>query len=186
MARADVLESVVVPVVESAGLDLVDIEQKPGRLKVTVDRKGGVDLDAISLVTGRLSHALDQEDAVPGGHYELEVSSPGVERPLRRPEQFLQSLGEQISVRTRAGIEGERRVHGTLVSAGEHEFAIEGSEVPEGRRTFRYEDVDRAHTVFDWRGALAGKSAPSGRREHKRERAERRIARDDEGERVSR
>lgn len=185
MTRADVLESVVAPVVESAGLELVDIEQKPGRLKVTVDRKGGVDLDAISVVTGQLSHALDQEEAVPGGRYELEVSSPGVERALRRPEHFQQSLGEEISVRTRAGVEGDRRVHGILVAASEVDFTIESPDIAKERRTFTYEDVDRVHTVFDWRGALAGTSAPSGRREHKRERAARRHARVDEGETVS-
>src|SRR5919106_3538082 len=85
------LEAVVRPVVEAAGLELVDVtfRREAGRriLRVTVDREGGVDLGAISLVSERISRRLDVEGFEPGP-YSLEVSSPGVERPLRRPADF--------------------------------------------------------------------------------------------------
>ena len=171
MSTAEDVERVVAPVVESAGLELVDVEVRPGHVKVTVDRDGGVDLDTIGATTTQVSHALDHHDAVPGGRYELEVSSPGVERRLRKPEHFARFLGEAVAVRTRAGVEGERRCEGRLVAADGEGFTLEGETVEGGRRRFVYGDVERAHTVFDWRAALRGTSAPSARREHRSERA---------------
>ena len=83
------LEALVGPVVESAGLELVDVSFRTegGRrvVRVTVDREGGVDLDTISRTSEAISRRLDLEDAV-AGSYALEVSSPGIERPLAFPE----------------------------------------------------------------------------------------------------
>jgi ribosome maturation factor RimP len=171
MSTADDVERAVAPVVESAGLELVDVEVRPGHVKITVDRDGGVDLDSIGATTTQVSHALDRHDAVPGGRYELEVSSPGLERRLRKPEHYARFVGDDIAVRTRPGIEGQRRCEGRLVEAGAENFTLEGDGVEGGRRTLAYDEVERAHTVFDWRAALAGTSAPSARRQHRSERA---------------
>jgi len=176
MGTAEDVERAIAPVVESAGLELVDVEFRPGHVKVTVDRAGGVDLETIGATTTQVSHALDRYDAVPGGRYELEVSSPGVERRLRRPEHFTRFVGEIVAVRTRPGVEGDRRVEGRLVEADAEGFTLEGEGFADGRRRFAYRDLERAHTVFDWRAALAGKPAPSARREHRTERARVRTA----------
>ncbi|HLI45250.1 MAG TPA: ribosome maturation factor RimP [Acidimicrobiales bacterium] len=170
MGTIDRVERVVAPVVASSGLELVDVETRPGTVRVTVDRAGGVDLDTLGAVTGAISRALDEHDVVPGGRYELEVSSPGVERRLRRPDHFRAHVGASVAVRTRAGVDGLRRLEGVLTEAGEETFRLEGEAIPGGARELSYGDVERAHTVFDWRAALAGTGTTSSRRQHKAER----------------
>lgn len=156
MSIVETVERVVAPVLLPLGIDLVDVESHPGHLKITIDRSSGLDLAAIGQATGAISHALDAADAVPGGRYELEVSSPGVERRLRRPDHFARHVGSVVALRLRPGVvEGERRVEGELVSADERGIVVA---VPAGSaaQSFLYEDLERAHTVFDWRAALAG------------------------------
>lgn len=171
MSTIDTVERVVAPVVQSFGLELVDLELRPGSLRVTVDRPGGVDLDAVAKLTGAISRALDGEDPVPGS-YELEVSSPGLERRLRTPDHFRKSLGSEVAVRTLPGGEGERRVSGVLAFVDEERIRLEGDSIPGGARELSYREIERAHTIFDWRAELAGNKAPSGRAAHKAKRRE--------------
>ena len=144
------LEGLIRPVVEASGLELVDavFNRGPGRglLRVTVDREGGVDLDAIGAASERISRRLDVEGFDPGP-YTLEVSSPGVERPLRRPEDFSRRIGEKVKVKTARPVEGTRTLTGTIVEAGPDEVRI-ATEV--GERTLRFEDLTFARTVFEW------------------------------------
>jgi ribosome maturation factor RimP len=139
---------------------LVDLELRPGVVRVVVDGGHGADLDAIAVATRAVSAVLDDHDPLPDQRYTLEVSSPGVERPLRTPEHFSRAVGESITLRTIAGSEGERRVRGRLVSADPDGFVIDGDDLPEGGRRFAYADVERARTVFEWGGA----PRPSDRR----------------------
>jgi ribosome maturation factor RimP len=145
------LEAVVRPVVEAAGLELVDItfRREAGRriLRVTVDREEGVDLDTIAGTSERLSRRLDLEEFAPGP-YTLEVSSPGVERPLRRPEEFVRRVGDKVKVRTTEPIEGARNHAGVLVAANEDGVTIA---TERGERTLRYGDISSARTVFEWK-----------------------------------
>ncbi|MGD0594213.1 MAG: ribosome maturation factor RimP [Acidimicrobiales bacterium] len=168
MNTAETVERVVAPVLSTLGIELVDVESHPGHLRVTIDRSSGLDLAAISQATTAVSHALDEADAVPGGRYELEVSSPGLERRLRRPEHFARFVGTEIAVRLRPGVaeDGERRVEGQLVAADEAGIELELAS-PGGKRRIRYGDLERAHTIFDWRAALA--SAPSTERANRRQ-----------------
>ena len=173
MSTIDKVERVVAPVVLSSGLELIDVEVQSGTVRVTVDRSGGLDLEAIGSATSAISRALDEADAVPGGRYELEVSSPGLERRLRRPEHFKAHVGVAVSIKTKPGTAGERRIEGVIASADAEGIRIEGDGIEGGSRKLAYRDVDRAHTIFDWRAALAGTSAPSARREHKAARQKR-------------
>jgi len=88
-------ETLVRPVVEGEGLELVDVSfgREAGRrlLRLTIDRAGGVDLDTISRVSEKVSRRLDLEGFEPGP-YALEVTTPGLERPLRRPEDFRRAV----------------------------------------------------------------------------------------------
>jgi ribosome maturation factor RimP len=138
------------PVVEAAGLELWDVEVRGqgGRLvlRVTVDREGGVDVDTIAQASERLSRRLDLE-GFSDRPYSLEVSSPGVERPLREPRHFERSVGRTVKVKTAAPIEG-RRVHvGALVSADADAIVIASDG---GELRVPYADIASARTVFEW------------------------------------
>jgi ribosome maturation factor RimP len=144
------VEELVRPVVEAAGLELVEVtfgRQAPRRvLRVIVDRQGGVDLDAISDVSERVSRRLDLEGFAPGP-YSLEVSSPGIERALRQPSDFARRLGETVRVKTNTPLEGSRTIVGALVSADDESIVIAtaGGEV-----RVPYRDIASARTVVDW------------------------------------
>jgi ribosome maturation factor RimP len=138
-------ETLVRPVVEGAGLQLVDVTfgGEGGRrvLRVTVDREGGVDLDAIAQISEKVSRRLDLEGFAPGP-YALEVTTPGLERPLKRPQDFRRALGERVRVRTAEGV-----IEGELRETGDDEIRID---TPAGERPVRLGDVAKARTVVDW------------------------------------
>src|SRR3954452_19162357 len=136
------VHELVEPVVTASGLELVDVELKAGILRVAVDRPDGIDLDGISAAATAVSAVLDESDPIEG-RYTLEVSSPGLERPLRTPDHFRRFVGTTITVKTKPGVEGERRVSGTLDDADDDGFTV-------GGRRLRYDEVERARTVFEW------------------------------------
>ena len=124
-------------------VELVDVELKGHTLCVFVDRPhGGIDLDGVTEATQLVSSLLDEHDPVPG-HYTLEVSSPGVERPLRTAAHFRRFVGTTVSVRTHPGVEGERRIEDVLTAADEQGIVV-------GGRALSYGDIERARTVFTW------------------------------------
>jgi ribosome maturation factor RimP len=133
-------------------MDLVDVELRSGTVRVVVDRTDGADLEAIAEATRVVSAALDAHDPMPGQRYTLEVSSPGVERPLRTPQHFVRAVGETVTIRTTTGSQGERRVTGRVASADPDGFILEGDDLPAGGRRFSYAEVERARTVFQWGG----------------------------------
>jgi ribosome maturation factor RimP len=138
------------PVLASLGLELVDIEivgsGRARTLRLTIDRDGGVDLDALAKANGPVSDALDAVDAL-SGPYMLELSSPGVERPLRRPSDFRRFVGTTISVKSHDPVDGARRHRGLLVEADDSGI---GLEVDGEHRRFSYDAIASARTVFEW------------------------------------
>jgi len=143
----------VAPLLEAEGLELFDVELKGGTLRVSVDRPGGIDMEALSAATEQVSALLDRHDLVPGERYTLEVSSPGVERPLRTPDHFRRFVGTTVAVRTKAGVEGERRIEGELEAADDRGITVAG-------RSLAYDEIDRARTVFEWGPAPKPTSTP--------------------------
>ena len=147
------VEALVRPVVESAGLELWEatFRKEGGRmvLRVVVDREGGVDLDTISETSRRLSRRLDLEDFGPG-RYELEVSSPGLERPLRHPRHFERSVGANVKVKTVGSIDGAKVYEGALVSADAEAIVIASDG---GELRVVYDGIASARTVFEWKKA---------------------------------
>ena len=144
-------EALVRPVIEGEGLEVVDVTfgREAGRriLRVIVDREGGVDLDTISELSQKVSRRLDLEGFEPGP-YALEVSTPGIERPLRRPEDFRRAVGERVLVKTPDGI-----VEGELRAAEVDAIRVASSE---GERRVALEEVAAAKTVVDWDEELRG------------------------------
>lgn len=115
------------PLATDEGLELVEIElhseQRVGRvLRVYLDRldkrdeEESPDIDELSRVSRQLSDLLDVYDVVPGA-YTLEVSSPGVDRPLRKPEHFARYIGKRVEVRVLEMIEGRKKFSGILRSS---------------------------------------------------------------------
>lgn len=168
MSVVDAVRELVAPILDDNGLELVDVEANRGLVRIYIDKPGGIDLEVITEATESISRALDDHDPVPGS-YTLEVSSPGLERPLKTPEHFQRFVGSDVSVRTRAtagssadgtGTEskGERRVKGLLALADETGIAIETDDGVTER--LAYGDIDRARTVFDWGPAPKPGKAP--------------------------
>jgi len=106
MAKGDVVEQVrcaALPILDSMGVELVDLEfRKEGSgmvLRLFIDKPGGILLDDCSAVSRELSELLDVEEIVPG-NYSLEVSSPGLNRPLTKPADYARYAGKLVKVRT--------------------------------------------------------------------------------------
>lgn len=147
MVHVERVRDVVVPLVAERGLDLYDVEPHQGGIRVLVDREGGIDIDTLAELTRAVNRALEDDDPR-AGSYLLEVSSPGLERPLRRPEHFAGAVGARVSVKTVPGTEGERRVTGDLVAADDEGITVAPDE-GEARRV-GYDEIAGARTVFDW------------------------------------
>jgi ribosome maturation factor RimP len=107
------------PVAKSEGMEIVEIDLRheggrSGRvLRLYLDKEGGPNVDDLSRVSRQLGELLDAHDAVDGA-YTLEVSSPGINRPLKRPEHFARFVGKRVRVRTREMIAGRRSFLGVL------------------------------------------------------------------------
>ncbi len=127
-------------------------------LRVLVDRDGGVDLDTITVTSERLSRRLDLEGFSEDRPYSLEVSSPGLERPLREPRHFERAVGQKIRVKAPAAIGGRRMHEGALVSADAEAIVIasEGGEL-----RVAYADIASASTVVEWGRELEQRSDSS-------------------------
>ena len=162
------LHELVAPIVADLQLDLYDLEYAGGTLRITVDTppgsEGGVDVDALSRCTRLVSRELDHTDPIPG-HYTLEVTSPGLERTLRRPWHFQREVGKTVNIRRRDVEAGQRRLTGILVGADETTCTVL---TEDGERTVPLDQIDRARTVFEWGptpksgGKAGGSRAKSG------------------------
>lgn len=155
------IRDVVLPVLSTRDLELYDLELHSSLVRVIVDRPGGVDLDALGDVTRAVSRALDEADPI-AHRYTLEVTSPGVERPLRTPEQFRRAVGEDVRVKTTPGVDGARRIDGVLVAADESGVTVREPDSA-AEHTVAYGDIAKARTVFEW-----GTPAPASPGTHQR------------------
>lgn len=135
-SKHDLLTELLTPVVESMGCQLWGLEYfSQGRhstLRLYIDRPEGVGLEECERVSRQVSSVMDVEDPITG-EYTLEVSSPGVDRPLYTLEQFARYAGEQVSIRLRSAFEGRRKFSGllrgvegddVLVVVDQHEYLL--------------------------------------------------------------
>jgi ribosome maturation factor RimP len=179
------LERVVEPIVHAHGAEVVDIELKPDRgawvLRVYVEKSGAsasrlstkdaaVDLELCAKVSRDLSPALDVVDLIPQA-YHLEISSPGVERPLRGERDFARFAGEKAKLKLREPLGGQRVVVGRLDGLDDGKVRVqEGSRVHEVPLSL----VESARLVFELTahpkpgGGGGARASGSSGREHKR------------------
>lgn len=131
-------------------IELVDVTFRPegGRriLRVTLDRPGGITLDDCQAVSNALSALLDEEDPIPYSYY-LEVSSPGVDRPLVREEDYRRFAGQQVKVSTYAPIDGRKNWQGELIGLTDGQVRLM---VDQQLVSIPYEMVARARLVPQW------------------------------------
>ncbi|WP_017689145.1 ribosome maturation factor RimP [Paenibacillus sp. PAMC 26794] len=122
------VEEMIQPYLNEQGFELVDIEYvKEGNnwfLRVYVDKEGGIDIDDCVLISEKLSAKLDENDPIPTIYF-LEVSSPGAERPLKKPEDVTKAVGKNVFVTTYEPVNGLKEFEGKLLSFDDEELVIE-------------------------------------------------------------
>jgi ribosome maturation factor RimP len=122
------LTELLEPTVAGLGYELTDLEVKLGGpdsvVRVFIDRPDGIALEDCEKVSREISVLLDVEDPVPG-QYSLEVSSPGLDRKLTKPEHFQRFTGEDVRVKLRFPVEGRRNFRGALRAADEDTIEVE-------------------------------------------------------------
>ncbi|MBC8363745.1 MAG: ribosome maturation factor RimP [Actinobacteria bacterium] len=148
MGVTDRVGSLVAPLCDRVGVELLDIDYDGGVVRVTIDHPDGVGMDAIAALTREVSRALDHDEPV-HGRYTLEVSSPGLERSLRRPGHFMRAIGSTVAVKMLPGTEGDRRVQGILESADEAGITVRTAE--DVVRVLCHGEIQKARTVFEWK-----------------------------------
>jgi ribosome maturation factor RimP len=146
------LSELVAPVVEAQGYDLEDLTVSPaGRrsvVRVVVDRDGGVDLDAVADLSRAISGALDSSDRVGEAPYVLEVSSPGVDRPLTEPRHWRRNLGRVVATPAATGRVLE------VTDAGVR-LDVDGQP-----NEFGYDEVRGGTVVVEFRPLASGPGSP--------------------------
>lgn len=140
----DRLIALLEPLVEQLGCELVDVEANPGRgsglLRIYLDKPEGVGIEDCERVSREVSSLLDVEDPMPGA-FTLEVSSPGFDRVLRKPQHYARFAGERIKVELAVARDGRRRYTGQLVKVGDEgiELEVDGATVG-----MKFAEIDRA------------------------------------------
>lgn len=160
MAVQDELKALLKPTIESMGFEFIGLEYlsnpKNRLVRIYIDRgSDGVSVEHCADVSREVSALLDVEDPL-SGQYSLEVSSPGVERPLFEPEQYAAFEGEQAVLQLYAPIEGRRKLVGTLKGADQDavDIDVDGTvmQVP-------LDAIRRAHLKPDWDALMAGEKS---------------------------
>jgi len=141
------LTDIVAPLVQSLGLTLWDLRYIPAGknsiLRIYVEKPGGVTVDQLAKASRHIGVVLDVEDVIPGS-YNLEVSSPGLERPFFEPEQMQGYIGREVAVTLNAPIEGRKKFTGELVGIDGRTVIIK---VDDEKQAIKWETVKKARLV---------------------------------------
>lgn len=144
-------EEILMPIVDEHGFELVDVEYvKEGGtwyLRAYIDKPGGITVDDCEVVSRRLSDILDEKDYIDDA-YILEVSSPGLGRPLKKEKDYKRSLGEEVEIRTYRMIEKQKEFTGILKSYDDKTVTIELED--ETVRTFEKSNIALIRLAFDF------------------------------------
>jgi len=151
------------PILAELGLDLVDVEfSRQGSsqlLRIFLDRDGGISLDELQEASRALERSLEIEDIL-SGRYRLEVSSPGIDRPLKGRNDYRNRIGTRIHLKLFSPLDdGRRRLTGTIVDAPEESLLLDTDEGV--RLTISYREISRAKPEIDWDALLKKTPAPA-------------------------
>ena len=144
-------EEILLPIVEEYGFELVDVEYvKEGGtwyLRTYIDKEGGISIDDCEKVSRRLSDILDEKDYI-DDTYIMEVSSPGLGRPLKKEKDFKRSLGKEVDMRTYRMIDKQKEFTGILKDYDKDTVTIELEN--ETLKTFEKGDIALIRLAFDF------------------------------------
>lgn len=145
--REQDIEALVTPVIEALGCELWGVEfmsmGRHSKLRIYIERPEGVTIDDCERVSRDVSDLLDVEDVMPQS-YTLEVSSPGMDRILFRPDQFARSIGETVDVRLHFPFEGSKRIVGVLAGIEDDQIVVQAGE---DEYVLPLENIQRARLV---------------------------------------
>ena len=146
----DEVSRLVAPVIEDMGYELVDVEYATNYgkwvLRLYVDKEGGITLDDCALTSREVGDLIDVKDII-DHEYVLEVSSPGLNRPLKKEKDYLRALGKKIRLRTISPVEGRRNFTGTLKTFQEGTL---GLEMEGGLVNLVWQEVEKANLVYEF------------------------------------
>jgi len=151
-----VLNELLQPLVEDLGYEFIGLEYNPNPkhsvLRIYIDHENGVGIQDCETVSRETAALLDVKDPIKS-HYNLEVSSPGLDRPLFTSAHFSEFTGSEVQINLFAPQDGRRKFSGPILSAGESSVSIEqdGSEV-----TLDYDNIAKAKLIPDYEKILAG------------------------------
>ena len=152
------LTNMLQPLVEDLGYEFVGLEytgqSKNAVLRIYIDREQGIDLDDCGRVSGEVAALLDVEDPI-SGQYNLEVSSPGLDRPLFTLEQCARFAGEQVQITAFAPVEGRRKFKGRILSVTGDTLNIDqdGAEI-----ALDFSNIAKARLVPDYDSLMSGQN----------------------------
>ncbi|MCS7025403.1 MAG: ribosome maturation factor RimP [Bryobacteraceae bacterium] len=136
----------------SEGIEVLEVELFGSgarrTLRIVIDRPEGITHRDCELISRRVGDILDSEDIVPGASYQLEVSSPGVERKLRGPRDFERFAGQKAKIVLRTPVENQKRWEGKLLGIRGDVISLEP--YPGKRIQFSIDQVERANLKFEW------------------------------------
>ena len=140
----------------SEGVEIVEVQLLGGGparlLRIYIDKPEGVTHGDCQRISQQVGTIVDVEDVVPGGRYTLEVSSPGLERALKKPLDFERFTGKKAKVVLREPVENQRRWEGTLAGISDGIITMDTGGGPGGSRSIRFPlaQVERANLKFEW------------------------------------
>lgn len=143
------IAEMITPTVNALGLELWGVEQitqgKFSILRVYIENEQGITVDDCAQVSRQISSLLDVEDPIPG-EYTLEVSSPGLDRPLFYLEQYEQHIGNEVNLRLRTPLAGRRKFKGRIVEIKEGSVCLE---VDGEEFVLPYSDIDKTNVAIE-------------------------------------
>ena len=155
MSRKEVYEQraeeMILPLVEAQRFELVDVEyvKEAGNwyLRVYIDKEGGLTVDDCELISRAFSDLLDEADFIEDS-YILEVSSPGLGRPLKKEKDYARSMGKELEIRTYRPIDKQKEFYGILLAYDNNSVTIE--EQDKTRRTFEKKEIALIRLAIDF------------------------------------
>lgn len=152
-AVVDRITEIAERVATSEGIEVVEVMLLGGGgsrlLRIFIDKPGGVTHGDCELISQQVGTILDVEDVVPGARYQLEVSSPGVERKLVKPRDFERVVGQKVKVSLREPVENRTHWDGTLTGFADHTLTLEPA--PGQVVSFPLSLVTKANLKFEWK-----------------------------------